>query len=89
MTGMKGLALVTLMVSGVALASGAYANEASPATCIHLAKQVSTVISQATPGPKVDEAKKMARNARSFCSAQWYEKGSALYEKTLSLLSKN
>lgn len=87
MSFVKHVALASALIAGFGLAVSANASEAKSSDCVQMAKQVSAAIEAAQPGQTVDQARGLAKNARSFCSGNMYGRGVDLYSKALTLLN--
>lgn len=83
------LALATALVAGLGFTVAANAGDAKLVDCLNMAKQVTTALEAAQPGATTDQARDMARNARTYCSSSRYDNGVALYSKALTALGKN
>lgn len=89
MTIVKSLAIASVLVAGLGLSVSADAAQSTRSDCIHMGRQVATALEAAQPGDATDQARAMAKDARSYCNASYYDRGVSLYEKALSLLGKN
>lgn len=87
MSFVKHVVLASVLFAGLGLSASAQAADAKMADCIQMAKQVSTAIETAQPGQNTDQARGLAKNARSFCSGSMYGRGVELYGKALTLLN--
>ena len=86
MSFVKHVAIASILIGVLGFAVPANAADAKLSDCIQMAKQVSVAINSAQSSENTEQAKDMARNARTFCSANMYGRGVALYGKALTLL---
>lgn len=89
MTIVKSLAIASVLAASLGLSVTANATDATRSDCIQMARQVSTALETAQPGDTADQARSLAKSARNFCNSSYYDRGVALYEKALGLLSKH
>jgi hypothetical protein len=89
MSVMKNVTIASMLVASLGFASVALAANSGPAGCIQKQKEFAVAVESAQPGAATDQAREVARSARSFCSSAYYDRGVSLYNKALALLGKN